>query len=85
MDLSSDSDKSIISGVNEILGTPQLIFREPKTISGKNCTEKDCQQFVDIRVGKKLSAVADQNNSGNSFNIGNILPQGFWIDDNITK
>ena len=47
----SDSDLSTIVTANEIPGMPQRIFNVP------SCSNDECSQTVDIRVGKKNSAL----------------------------
>lgn len=86
----TDADKSIVAGTNEILGTPQLVFHQPKASNGRSCTEDDCHQYVDIRVGKKLTPVGDSRNSGgndpiSSLDLGNILPRSYWIDNDAVR
>ncbi len=90
IDRTGDTDKSIIAGTNEILGVPQLVFHEPKAVNGDPCSATDCHQYVDIRVGKKLTPIGDKNNSDDatpisSLNIGEILVRSFWLDQNATR
>jgi hypothetical protein len=90
LDRSADGSKemSVISGVNEILDAAQIIFRAPIAANGSDCTASDCQQSVEIRVGKTNLPLLDVSNTtgdtvSESANIGNILPRVFWMDHNI--
>jgi len=62
----TDSDLMSIVSQNEIPGSPQRVFNEP------NCTDDECSQFVDIRVGKKKSALEEHDVSK--------LESVFWTD-----
>ncbi|WP_158278794.1 PilC/PilY family type IV pilus protein [Leucothrix arctica] len=62
----TDSDLMLIISENEIPGSPQQVFNEPV------CTSDACSQFVDIRVGKKNSALEEHDVSK--------LESVFWTD-----
>jgi len=62
----SDNDLSTVVTANEIPGTPQRIFNVP------TCTESECLQTVDIRVGKKNSSLDESDVSK--------LENVFWTD-----
>ncbi len=62
----TDSDLMSIISENEIPGSPQQIFNEPV------CTSGSCSQIVDIRVGKKNSALEEHDVSK--------LESVFWTD-----
>ena len=84
------TDKFIVAGTNEILGTPQIVFHEPKSSGGGACTENDCRHYVDIRVGKKLTPIGDRDNSDDSkpissLDLGKILPRSYWLDHNAAQ
>jgi Tfp pilus tip-associated adhesin PilY1 len=83
----SAADRSMIVSANEIVGTPQLLYNTPSSSSGGACTKADCSQWVNIRVGKKLTPLADRNNVPadtttmiNTLDIGRLLPRSFWVD-----
>lgn len=84
-------DKSVVAGVNEILGGAQIVFLDPKGGNGVDeCTAGDCQQAVDIRVGKMLLPVMDSANAiGNgvagSVDVSDILPRTFWRDQHVSN
>lgn len=83
-------DRSVVAGVNEILGGAQIVFLDPVGADGVTaCTEGDCQQSVEIRVGKMLLPVMDSANAiGNgvagSVDLSDILPRIFWRDQNVS-
>lgn len=84
-------DRSVVAGVNEILGGAQIVFLDPKGGNGVDeCTAGDCQQTVDIRVGKMLLPVMDSTNAiGNgvagSVDVSDILPRTFWRDQHVSN
>ncbi len=86
----ADTDRSVVAGVNEILGGAQIVFLDPAGSNGVGaCTEGDCQQTVEIRVGKMLLPVMDNNNAlgsgvAGSVDLSDILPRTFWRDDNLS-
>ncbi|WGZ93029.1 MAG: PilC/PilY family type IV pilus protein [Candidatus Thiothrix putei] len=83
-------DKSVVAGVNEILGGAQIVFLDPVGGNGVDaCTEGDCQQTVEIRVGKMLLPVMDKNNAvgagvAGSVDLTDILPRTFWREDGLS-
>ncbi len=83
-------DKFVIAGINEILGGAQVIFNAPTATNGIDpCSASDCQQTVDIRVGKMLLPVMDSTNApggsvASSVDLTDILPRMFWLDHNVT-
>lgn len=98
LDRSTDNSKndSVVAGVNEILDAAKIVFRTPTAEDGTDCVEGDCQQTVEIRVGKMQFPVMDDSNSDND-NTGNgvkdvaaktdltdILPRMFWLDHNVS-
>lgn len=99
LDRSSDDSKdvSIVAGVNEILDAAKIVFRMPSAKDGGDCTEGDCQQTVEIRIGKMQVPVMDDSNSanddsGNSVqdvaaktDLTDILPRMFWRDQNVAE
>lgn len=95
---SSDDSKDdfVVAGVNEILDAAKIVFRIPTAEDGSTCSAGDCQQTVEIRVGKMQVPVMDDSNSDND-NAGNgvkdvaaqtdltdILPRMFWLDHNVS-
>ncbi|RVU84036.1 VWA domain-containing protein [Leucothrix sargassi] len=62
----NDSDLMLTISQNEIPGSPQLVFNEPV------CTTDECSQLVDVRVGKRNSALENQDVSK--------LESVFWTD-----
>lgn len=62
----TDADLFTLVSSNEIPGTPQLVFNSPYCADGK------CQHLVDIRVGKKNSAVTNYNSD--------FLESVFWTN-----
>ena len=83
-------DKSVVAGVNEILSGAQIVFLDPMAGNGVDeCTAGDCQQTVDIRVGKMLLPVMDSANAlgsgvAGSVDLSDILPRMFWRDQNVS-
>ncbi len=86
----ADKDRSVVAGVNEILSGAQIVFLDPVGSNGVDaCTEGDCQQSVDIRVGKMLLPVMDSNNAlgtgvAGSVDLTDILPRTFWRDGGLS-
>ena len=94
LDRSGDGskDKSVVAGLNEILDSAQIIFNAPTASDGSACTASDCQQTIQIRVGKMNLPIMDAANSNNSgdnvaekTDLSDILPRIFWNDRNISK
>ncbi|MBU0653860.1 MAG: hypothetical protein KJ914_01880 [Gammaproteobacteria bacterium] len=94
LDRSGDGvrEKSVIAGINEILGSAQVIFHTLTAADGSSCTETDCGQSVEIRVGKMQVPVMDSGNSQNgngnaaeSTDLGSILPRIFWRDNKVSQ
>ncbi|MEN9502015.1 MAG: hypothetical protein RI964_1300 [Pseudomonadota bacterium] len=90
-------DESVVAGVNEILSAAQIIFRTPTASDGTACKEGNCQQTVEIRVGKMDVPLMDDSNSNNA-NVSNgvndvaektdltdILPRIFWLDHDVSQ
>ncbi len=65
-----NDDLFTVVSANEIPGGVQLVFNEPRSSSGKACSEGDCVQDVDLRSGKKLSQIM-------TYNAG-VLESVFW-------
>ena len=84
------NDKSVVAGVNEILGGAQIVFLDAVGSNGVDaCTDGDCQQMVDIRVGKMLLPVMDSHNAlgtgvAGSVDLTDILPRTFWRDEGVS-
>lgn len=98
LDRSADSSKDdyVVAGTNEILSAAQIVFRIPTADDGTACKAGDCQQTVEIRVGKMNLPLMDDSNSDNA-NTGNsesdiagktdlsdILPRMFWRDHDVS-
>lgn len=93
---SSGKDEFVVAGVNEILDAAKIVFRSPSAADGGACEEGDCQQTVEIRVGKMEMPIMDDSNSandatGNSVqdiaaktDLTGILPRMFWLDHNVS-
>lgn len=88
----SADDRSLIVASNEIVNTPQLVFNKPAASTGGACAEGDCSHWVDIRVGKKVTPLADRDNvvlpnnsMVNTLDIGDYLPRSFWIDRDVLQ
>ena len=62
----ADNDLMAIVTANEIPGSPQRIFNKPV------CTDKECSQVVDIRVGKRNEALTEYDAS--------LLESVFWTN-----
>ncbi|WP_028487682.1 PilC/PilY family type IV pilus protein [Thiothrix lacustris] len=90
-------DDFVVAGVNEILDAAKVIFRLPSAADGGDCEEGDCQQTVEIRVGKMEMPVMDDANSANDVtsngvkdiaaktDLTDIMPRMFWLDHNATE
>ncbi|MGB5598511.1 MAG: PilC/PilY family type IV pilus protein [Thiothrix litoralis] len=89
-------DDFVVAGVNEILDAAKIVFRMPAASDGGVCTEGDCQQTVEIRVGKMEMPVMDAANSDNAntgisvqdiagkTDLTDIMPRMFWLDHNVS-
>lgn len=99
LDRSTDDSKEeyVVAGFNEILDSAQVVFRAPTASDGTACKAGDCQQTVEIRVGKLEMPLMDDSNSDND-NPGNdvqsitrqtdltdILPRIFWLDHDVSE
>ncbi len=93
LDRSGDgvTEKSVVAGLNEILSSAQILFKEPTASDGSACTATDCHQSVEIRVGKMSVPLMDsgnsQNGSGNtaeSTDLTDILPLIFWRNNKVS-
>ncbi|MEZ5452849.1 MAG: PilC/PilY family type IV pilus protein [Thiothrix sp.] len=90
-------DRFVVAGVNEILGDAQIVFRVPSASDGGTCTENDCQQTVEIRIGKMSIPLMDEGNStpvgagggvnavAGSVDLTSILPRVFWVDHDVSE
>ncbi|WP_308873002.1 pilus assembly protein [Thiothrix subterranea] len=85
-------DDFVVAGVNEILDAAKIIFRMPSAADGGDCAAGDCQQTVEIRVGKLEMPVLDASNDEQGIGVGgvagsvdltDILPRMFWLDHNV--
>lgn len=94
LDRSADGskDKAVVAGLNEILDAAQVIFQHPSAADGTACTQADCRQGVEIRVGKMNIPLMDADNSNNTgenmaekTDLTNLLPRMFWNDRNVSK
>ncbi|TXH70392.1 MAG: hypothetical protein E6Q83_05830 [Thiothrix sp.] len=84
--------RSSIIALDEIPDTPQLVFKQPRAAGGGACTENDCVQGLEVRIGKMQQALLDDtkmdNNSSNAadrLDLGNILPRIFWLDHDVNN
>lgn len=86
-------DEFVVAGFNEILDAAKIIFRMPSAADGGDCAAGDCQQTVEIRVGKLEMPILDESNHEPGTGIGgvtgsvdltDILPRMFWLDQNVT-
>jgi outer membrane protein assembly factor BamB len=69
-------DSSVIVGEG-ILGTPQVVFGQPKNSSGGACKKDDCVRTYNVCVGRACFA----SNSTKSTQPGTrTLPKVYWID-----
>lgn len=78
------NDRFVVAGVNEILDAPQLVFRTPEGASGQ-CAIGDCQQTVEIRVGKSSLPLIDESNTSNnsvaeSADMTHLFPTLYWLN-----
>ncbi len=62
----TDSDLMSVVTANEIPGTPQRVFNKP------SCTDTECKQLVDVRVGKRNSSLVTYDAS--------LLESVFWTN-----
>lgn len=77
-------ERSVVVGINEIMDAPQIFFRQPKG-SGGTCSQGDCRQTVEIRIGKSgIPLVDDTNTSGSSSaestDLTDLMPQMYWLN-----
>lgn len=84
--------RSTIIALDEIPDTPQLVFKQPMAAGGGACTETDCVQGLEVRIGKMQQALLDDSNMNNSssnavdrIDLGNILPRIFWLDRDVNN
>ncbi len=71
-------DASVIVGPG-ILGTPQIVFAQPKSSTGSVCAKDDCVRTYHVCVGRACFA----DNSTKSTQSGiRALPKIYWIDHN---
>lgn len=84
--------RSTIIALDEIPDTPQLIFKQPMAAGGGACTETDCVQGLEVRIGKMQHALLDDSNMNNSssnvaerIDLGNMLPRLFWLDRDVNN
>ncbi len=86
-------DEFVVAGFNEILDAAKIIFRMPSAADGGDCAAGDCQQTVEIRVGKLEMPLLDASNDIPNVGVGgvtgsvdltDILPRMFWLDHNVT-
>lgn len=82
--------RSTIIALDEIPDTPQLVFKQPTAAAGGACTETDCVQGLEVRIGKMQHALLDEGNLNNGssnaaerIDLGNLLPRIFWIDSDV--
>lgn len=82
--------RSTVISLDEIPDTPQLVFKQPQAAAGGACTETDCVQGLEVRIGKMQHALLDESNMNNGssnaaerMDIGNLLPRLFWIDEDV--
>ncbi|WGZ93028.1 MAG: PilC/PilY family type IV pilus protein [Candidatus Thiothrix putei] len=89
----SGKDDFVVAGFNEILDAAKIIFRLPSAADGGACVEGDCQQTVEIRVGKLEMPILDASNDEQGTGVGgvtgsvdltDVLPRMFWLDHNVT-
>ncbi|SEA63513.1 von Willebrand factor type A domain-containing protein [Thiothrix caldifontis] len=92
-DTGGSKDEFVVAGFNEILDAAKIIFRLPSAADGGTCVEGDCQQTVEIRVGKLEMPILDASNDEQGTGVGgvtgsvdltDILPRMFWLDHNVT-
>lgn len=91
-DKPNEKVRSNIIALDEIPDTPQLVFKQPMAAGGGACTETDCVQGLEVRIGKMQHALLDDNNMNNSssnavdrIDLGNILPRIFWLDRDVNN
>ncbi|UOG91755.1 MAG: hypothetical protein L3K52_16435 [Candidatus Thiothrix sulfatifontis] len=87
-------DEYVVAGFNEILDAAKIIFRMPSAADGGDCAVGDCEQTVEIRVGKLEMPVLDASNDedggtglggvAGSVDLTDILPRMFWLDHNVS-
>ena len=70
-----DSDISTTVGVGEIPDSPKLVFNNPS-----DCGKDGCDQFVDVRIGKRQLPLIDRNTVGGNVNLGDFLPSVYWLN-----
>ena len=70
------ADEAIGVPSGDILDSPQLVFNEPS-----NCTKDGCNQYVDIRVGKRSVPLVDENTVNGNIDLGKFLPKVYWLNN----
>jgi len=82
--------RSSIISLDEIPDTPQIVFKQPMAADGGACTETDCVQGVEVRIGKMQHALLDESNMNNGssnaaerIDMGNLLLRLFWLDRDV--
>jgi outer membrane protein assembly factor BamB len=82
-------DEFIVITNGDILETPQIVFQTPKSVDGRDCSLGNCEQAVEIRVGKLKLPLLDKSNTGNtnlldSVDLSRVVPRVYWLNMNVS-
>lgn len=83
------ADKFLVITNGDILESPQLVFKTPTAADGSACKQGDCQQLVEVRVGKLNLPLLDKNNTSNtslldSVDLSKIAPRMYWLNKDVS-
>ncbi len=92
-DAADGLDPYVVTGVNEIMDAPQLVFGALNSADGGECVLGDCQQTVQVRVGKMEVPLLDLDNTKNQntssyqemSDITRLLPRLYWLDGEVAN
>lgn len=85
----SGKDKFKVVSGGDLLDTPQVFFKTPTTAEGQACVQGNCQQVIEIRVGKLTLPLLDKNNVTNSslldsVDLSKIVPRLYWLNKDVS-
>ncbi|WP_020560295.1 PilC/PilY family type IV pilus protein [Thiofilum flexile] len=93
-DLDRDGEgknKFLVIKGGDVLESPQLVFKKPTAADGSACVQGDCQQIVEVRVGKLSLPLLDINNTSKSndklvesVDLSKIVPRMYWLNQDVS-